>query len=66
MHSGSFNNVEQFSSMSLSIHSTVQQKIDKISSLLTCLRRVHYRRMAAGIFIMPLDFLSPCIVCGYS
>ena len=35
----SFNNVEQFPPMSLSIHSTVKQTIDKINSLLTCLRR---------------------------
>ena len=40
--------------MSLST-STVEQKVDRINSLLTCLRQVHFRGMTAG-------FLSPCIV----
>ena len=40
--------LNSFPSMSLSIHSTVKQKIDKINSLLTCLRRVHFRGRAAG------------------
>ena len=39
-----------FPSMSLSIRSTVKQKEDKINSFLTCLCRVHFRRMAAEFY----------------
>ena len=50
--------LNRFRLMRLSIRSTVKQKVDKINSLLTCLRRVHFRGTGAG-------FLSPCIVCDY-
>ena len=50
--------LNSFPSLSLSTRSTVQQKVAKINSLLTCLCLVHFRGM-----IIPLDFYFPCIVC---
>ena len=53
----SFNNAEQFPLMSLSIRSTVKQKVDKIYSLLTCLCCVHFRGMTVVILqVILLDF----------
>ena len=41
VHSGSFNNAEQFSiDVPFKALYTVKQKVDKMNSLLTCLRRV--------------------------
>ena len=37
--------LDSFPLMSLSICSTVKQNVDKINSLLTCLRCVHFHRM---------------------
>ena len=61
IHSGPFNNAEQFPSMSLLKRSTVKQKVDTINSLLTCLSRVHFRGMTTGFFYHAPGFLSPCI-----
>ena len=36
--------------MSLSMRSTVKQKVDKIKSLLTCLLLVHFRGMTIGFY----------------
>ena len=56
IHHGSFNNVEQFS-MDISFNMFYSiAKVDKINSLLACLRRVHFCEMTIGFFIMLLDF----------
>ena len=39
--------LNSFPSMSFSI--SVKQKVDEINSNLTCLRRLHFRGMAAGL-----------------
>ena len=48
--------LNSFPSMSLSIHSIVKQKEDKINLNLACLRHVHFHGITAVFFIMPLDF----------
>ena len=40
IHSVFFNNSNSFLAMSLSIYSTVQQKVGKINSLMTCLHHI--------------------------
>ena len=48
INSGSLNNA--FQSTSLSIRSTVQQSVDKINPILTCIHHVPFRGMIAGFF----------------
>ena len=51
--------LNSFSTMSLSIHSSVKQNIDCLNPLLTCLRRVHFRGLNVG-FCHSILTLSWC------
>ena len=63
--------LNSFPWMSLSIFSTVSQKVDKINALLTCLRPVHFCGMVAGFLSCPRIFyrfvvaqwLGTCLWC---
>ena len=48
--------------MSFLIHSTVQQKVDEINSLLTCLLRMHFQGMTIE-FLSAVGHLSPIALC---
>ena len=58
--------LNSFQSTSISIRLTIQQKVDKINSFLTCLPHVPFRGMAAGflscrwIFIALHSVKIPC------
>ena len=63
IQSGSFNNAEQFPSMSLSILSAVLQKVDEINSLLTSFCRLHFGGMTIVCLSYSWTFIVLHSVC---